>query len=89
MPLDIWTIIKIMEALGKVISFVMGGIAWLFLVFQGIGLTYLQSSILIGILFMIGFYVVFVLLKVVTKIMILLLTIGFITVFLGALVGVI
>ena len=89
MALDLLTLLKILEAIGSLIAFFMNGIAWLFSGFGGLGLSYLQSSVLIGIVFLAGFYATFVLLKIVTKFMIFALTIGFIGLFLGALVGII
>ncbi|MFO7872145.1 MAG: hypothetical protein R6U26_00710 [Candidatus Undinarchaeales archaeon] len=66
-----------------------GFIGWLFSAFMGIGLSYLHSSILIGIVFLVGFYLVFVMLKIVTKVMIFALTLGFIGLFLGVAAGII
>lgn len=87
--MDIWTLLKILEIINKIISAISGFVAFLFAIFHGFGLTYLQSSILVGITFLIGFYIVFVLLKTITKIMIFVLTFAFIGIVLGAVFGII
>ncbi len=87
--MDIWTLLKILGIINRIISAISGFVAFMFSLFQGIGLTYLQSSILIGITFLIGFYTLFMLLKLVTKIMIFVLTFAFIGIVLGAVFGII
>lgn len=85
--MDLTTLLWIFEVISSILSAGVGLIYWLLSLFMGLGLTYLQSSILIGICFLVGFYLTFVLLKIVTKMMIFALTFGFIAVFFSAAVG--
>lgn len=85
--MDLISLLWLLELIGSIMAAIGGFIAFLFSVFIALGLSHLHSSFLVGIVFLTGFYVLFMLLKVVTKLMIFVLTLGFVGLVLVAAVG--